>query len=174
MPLDAAEFETLFRTYYPPLCAFAYGYVGSREDAEEIVQQVFQLIWQKHLTITFTSSIKAYLFASVRNTALNKSARARTEQRWYVENSELPPAGTGGTEFRSPEAALQSADLSARVRAALAMLPPSARRIATLRWLDQLSHAEIAEALGISIKGVENQLARAKDSLRHQLWDLVE
>lgn len=166
--MDERSFEALFRGSYAALCSFAHGYVHSREDAEEIVQSVFLKVWSKRDQLEAATSIRAYLFASVRNEALNRSARARLEQRWYEQaaTDDLDPNPTA-------DAALQSSEVTARVRAAIDALPPGAKRVLTLRWEQQLSYAEIAEALGISIKGVENQLSRARQLLRNQLQDLI-
>ena len=47
---DAGAFEALFHTYHAPLCAFAYRYVGVRDLAEEIVQEVFLFVWERRET----------------------------------------------------------------------------------------------------------------------------
>ena len=60
-----------------------------------------------------------------------------------------------------------------RIEHALTGLPDGCRRVLQLRWQDGLSYAEIAEALGISVKGVENQLSRARKNLRQRLGDLI-
>ena len=165
---DHAAFETLFRTHYPAVAGFAYSYVQARDQAEEIAQNVFVALWDRHTRLEIKQSLRAYLLASVRNEALNRSARARVEQRWYegalhdTEQAAVPPV----------DEALISAELTEQVRAAIAELPPGCRRVLQLRWYDQLSHAEIASVLAISVKGVENQLARAKRLLRERLAGL--
>jgi RNA polymerase sigma-70 factor (ECF subfamily) len=53
-----------------------------------------------------------------------------------------------------------------RLRAALEALPERCRLVMQLRWEEQLSHAEIAEVMGITVKGVERQLARGLRALR--------
>ena len=64
---------------------------------------------------------------------------------------------------------LETAELQQQVNAALESLPERCRLVMHLRWREQLSYAEIAEVMGISVKGVENQLARGLERLREVL-----
>ena len=65
-----------------------------------------------------------------------------------------------------PDAALEQSELRSRLDAALAALPERCRLVMHLRWREQLRHAEIASVMGISVKGVENQLARGLAAIR--------
>lgn len=169
---DVYAYETVFRTYRAALCAFAFGHLRNRADADEIVQELFLDLWRKREKIEVTSSLRAYLFAAVRNRVLNRSARIRLEQRWLeeaaAEDVEVPDATEPADEV------MYAAETRARVEAAIAALPPGCRRVLELRWNEQLSYAEIADALGISIKGVENQLARARKALRAAIPGLID
>ena len=60
------------------------------------------------------------------------------------------------------------------MRAVIESLPPRLRETIELRWGSQWSQAEIAEAMGISVKGVEANIARARAALRAALHDLIE
>ena len=165
-----AALEQLFRKYYGPLCSFAYSYLHSREDAEETVQSVFLNIWSKRGALGDTANPRAYLYAATRNHALNRSARAKLEQHYY-ETAELE-----ANPFDAAPAADELVDqtrLEERVRLALDALPKGCRRVLELRWEQGLSYAEIAAALGISVKGVENQLGRARKALRERLGGLL-
>jgi RNA polymerase sigma-70 factor (ECF subfamily) len=169
---DVHAYETIFRRYHARLCAFAFGHLRNRADADEIVQELFIALWQKRGQIQVASSLRAYLFAAVRNRVLNRSARARLEQRWLeeatAEDIDVPDAAEPIDEV------LNAAEIRARVETAIAALPPGCRRVLELRWYEQLSYAEIADVLGISIKGVENQLARARKTLRAAIAGLID
>jgi RNA polymerase sigma-70 factor, ECF subfamily len=161
---DVRAFEAVFRAYYARLCGFAYSYLQNRAEAEEIVQDVFLALWQKQETLVLHTSLKAYLFRAVRNRVLNRNARARVEQRWLEEND--PARLAVADPEPSPQQKVEEAQTAERLRAAIESLPSGCQTVLRLRWEQQLSYAEIAETLGISEKGVENQLARARKVLR--------
>ena len=166
---DEASFERIFRKFYPILCGFAHSYVHSEADAEEIVQSVFLTIWSKRAELQINSSLKSYLFSAVRNQALNRSARARLEQRWYEQAERA-----AGDSIAEPVDIVEQTRVATRVREAIDQLPTGCRRVLLLRWEGELSLAEIADALAISIKGVENQLTRARKALKTKLSDLLD
>jgi len=166
---DAQSFETLFRAYHARLCGFAYGYLHDRAAAEETVQDLFLAIWQKREQLEVRTTMSAYLFGALRNRVLNKSARARLEQRW-LEHS--PTAEIDSVTPAADDLA-QASETADRVRAAIALLPPACQTVLMLRWREDLSYAEIAEALGVSVKTVENNLGRARQLLRQRLPDLL-
>src|SRR2546423_12743163 len=60
---DEAACEVLFRAYHVPLWRFAYGYVHSREVAEELVQDVFCTLWGERSTWDVRVSVRAWLYA---------------------------------------------------------------------------------------------------------------
>ena len=167
---DAHAYEAVFREYHARLCSFACSYLQNRSEAEEVVQDLFLALWQKREQLEVRTSLRAYLFTAVRNRVLNRSARARLE-RLHLE--QIDPNGLESSENRSADDHISSEQIAARVEAAMSELPAGCRRVLQLRWQDGLSYAEIAEALSISVKGVENQLARARKSLRQRLGDLI-
>ena len=167
---DASAFEALFRAHYGPLCGFATRYVREPALAEELVQDLFTDLWARRTEWAPRTSARAYLFAAVRNRALNLRQRQAVEEDWTAAEaaSEMP------TLHRAAPAAddvLESAELHARLDAALDSLPERCRLVMRLRWREQLAYAEIAEIMGISLKGVENQLARGLRALRGMLRD---
>jgi RNA polymerase sigma-70 factor (ECF subfamily) len=163
---DALAFETAFRLHYARLCDFANTIVRAPDIAEEVVQDVFANLWRNRSRLSINSTLRAYLYAAVRNRALNHQRRAAPELALDAQ-PERPAAEPG------PHAALESAELRARVRAAIQSLPPRNREVLELRWMHGLTHKEIAESLGISLKGVENHLARGLAALRDRLGPLV-
>jgi RNA polymerase sigma-70 factor (ECF subfamily) len=157
--------ESLFRAYYVPLCEFAVRYVREPALAEEIVQDLFADLWTRRADWQLRGPVRAYLFGAVRNRALNLRKRQATERDWEQEETV--------TEIRSlhrePDRAddvVERDELRARVNAAVESLPERCRLVMHLRWREQMSHAEVASVMGISVKGVEMQLARGLKSLR--------
>ena len=67
---EQQAFDSLFRKYYPMLCAYARRFV-ELEDAEEIVQEIMLWIWEKHSELIIESSLSQYLFKMTYHRALN-------------------------------------------------------------------------------------------------------
>src|SRR5256885_9713379 len=74
---DAQAFEALFRAYVEPLCSFAYSYVESESQAQEIVQDLFTRLWERRETLERPRSVRAYLYGATRNRALNEVRNRR-------------------------------------------------------------------------------------------------
>ena len=58
---DPSAFEALFHAYHAGMCAFAYRYLGARDLAEEIVQEVFLCVWERRETWHISTSVRSYL-----------------------------------------------------------------------------------------------------------------
>ena len=162
---DAHALEIVFRAHYPALCDFADRYVREHALAEELVQDLFADLWAKRATWHLTGSLRAYLYSAVRNRALNLRKRQAVERDWERDETDAGPIALHRSPER-PDDALERRETGARVRTALGSLPERCRLVMHLRWRDQLPHAEIASIMGISVKGVEMQLARGLRALR--------
>lgn len=162
---DQLAFERLFREHYRPLCAFARQYLKDPAKAEDLVQDLFFRLWQDRESVKVTTSVKAYLFAAVRNRSLNAVAAV-------ARMRPLDEEGDDRTEEENVSEDERTHRL-ARVHAAIEALPEERRRIFKLSRHEGLKYQEIADRLGISAKTVENQMGRALKTLREDLKDLM-
>ena len=168
---DAAAFEALFRTYFPGLRDFAAALTRSPEMAEEVVQDVFAALWLRRARWeVHGGSVRGYLYGAVRNGAASRGRHSLVEKRWFARFAG-DPAEEGSASAPDPLAEVAAGEISERVRRAVDALPERARVAVTLRWMHGLRNAEIAEAMGISVKGVEVQITRALKALRESLAD---
>src|SRR5437763_15169481 len=159
---DIDAFEALYRTYWQRLYAFAFRYVQTKEDAEEVTQEVFFRIWRGRAQWMPAGAVRNYLYLAVRNAARDRLERAAVARRWGGRVGQLVTA----TEI---QADLDAADLVAAVQRALDELPPRRSAVCRLRLIDELSYAQIADRLGIREKTVETQLARGLKFLRERM-----
>lgn len=169
---EVAAFEAIFWAYYKPLCRFALRYVPTGEIAEELVSDVLTRLWQDRHTLDVRFSLRAYLFAAVKNTCLNhlKSQFARHPPA----SDDSPEALAAGAHAPAPHAALEYAELERLIEAGIGQLPPACRTIFSLSRKAGLSYEEIAGSLGISKKTVKAQMGIALRKLRrhlHRHWD---
>lgn len=160
---DVDAFSGIFRRYYEPLCFFAGRYVRDNQAAEGIVQDVFVRLWESRHTLGIESSLRSYLYASVRNASLNYIKRENfTISLDYQEER-------SGTTVTPPDAQLESDELAEALERAMDKLPPKCRQIFSMAKYDGLSYQEIAEVLDISVNTVKTQLKRALKSLSRSL-----
>ena len=167
--LNDAAFERLFREHYDGLARFAWRYVRDRAAAEDIVQDVFAGLWNQRQSLRIKTSIKAYLFTSVRNRALNLLKHEATVEAWEREEGNAAEPVALSVTFPSPDEALDRRLLDEQLAAAFDQLPARQAKAMLLRWREDLSYEEIAGVLGISVKGVEKHLVRGLHAIRELL-----
>lgn len=158
------SFEALFRSLYAPLCRFAWGYLGSKSEAEDAVQDAFVNAWDHRESLDTSRSQKAYLYASVRNRCLNV-----LEHREVIRSSEHDVRARAGRPVRSPDQELSGKELGVLIDEVVDELPERRREIFMLHRQHGLTYREIARLLDISIRTVETQIARSLDAFRSRL-----
>lgn len=150
-------YKQLFMLMHEQLMKFACSILDSTEDAEEVVSDLFVNIWIKRAGLQSIEKPKLYLFAGVKNLALNK---LKSNKR-----SELPKVEDWGTRldsvFFNPEELSISGDLTRRIMTAVNQLPPKCKTIFKLIKEDGLKYNEVAQLLEVSVKTVESQMAIA-------------
>lgn len=160
-------FERLFRAHYEALYRFALGYVEHPRVAEDLVQDVFFDLWQGRRSLDVKRSLKAYLYGMTRNRALKHLRRQRVRARWTAPGAFRETVAAAVTE--QADQVLRRKELEREAEQAIATLPERRRQIFLLSRHHDLTYAEIAEALDISIKTVETQMSRALKFLRERL-----
>jgi RNA polymerase sigma-70 factor (ECF subfamily) len=165
---DITTFEMLFRTYYQPLCNYAYTFLQDRQDAEEIVQSTFLMVWEKKNELAIRTSVKPYLYAMVRNACLNALKHEKIKQRHAGEE-----LATAERSYDSVAHIVATNELEIRIKEAIDELPEQCRMVFKLSRFEELKYSEIAEQLGISIKTVENHMGKALKIMRDRLRDYL-
>lgn len=163
-----STFDDLFRDAYPGLFRFAYRLVNSRELAEELVQDVFLDLWRRREVVDPCSVARAYLYTATRHAAISALRRFQVEAR-AANRDDVGVGATHGTPGPDALELTEASDLDAAIARAVESLPERCRLVYTLSRREQLSYAAIAAALGISVKTVEAQMARAFRLLRTRL-----
>jgi len=165
---DHDAFRELFRTYADALCSFAADHVGDRV-AEDIVQRVFCDLWDRREKWSPPGNVKAYLYRAVRNTALDHLDRRDLERDWKDEEKERDRA----RGKIAPVDALQHQEMSRAMDQAVEELPERRRMIYRMARHHDMTYSEIATALDIAPKTVENQMGRALKTLRNHIKRFV-
>lgn len=156
-----AAFQELFDRYYAPLCRFAEFWIRDSTSAEEVVLDVYTHIWQHAAKLRVTGSVRAYLFRAVRNRSLN---HIRDNRFSYVPFEEL------GDIFAGPgESQIETEEMLELVAEAVSQLPDRCREVFLKSRSEELSNAEIALRMEISVNTVEAQMKKALRYLRKLL-----
>ncbi len=165
---NESAFEMLFRTYYRPLCQYAYAFLNDRDEAEEVVQSAFINIWDKKAQVEIQTSLKAYLYRIVRNSCLNVIKHEKVKKQHVAHEMVHADSSHEGVSQ-----SVISSELEERIAHAMKVLPEQCRIVFQLSRFEELKYAEIAEQLNISVKTVENQIGKALKIMRDQLRDYL-
>lgn len=155
-------FETIYNRYVGKLYNFVMTISrGDRYMAEEIVQSTFVLLWETRERILPQKSIISYLSTISKNLLFNKYQRQALE---FVYQKFMK---SGQREYHEQtEDEINRKWLESFVDELINQLPPSRKKIFTLRKKNELSTKEIAQIMNISVSTVETQLSLAMKFIR--------
>ena len=156
-------YQSVYYHYYESLCNYAMSFIRNREKAEDIVQEVFLKLWIKRASLKTGGSLKPYLYKMTYNEFVNTF---RKDNRYQEELDIFKVVALSSVIQESEEAWQYSLK---RMKDAIDNLPPRCKEIFLMHKRDGLKQKEIAESLCISVKTVENQVAKALKSLREKL-----
>jgi RNA polymerase sigma-70 factor (ECF subfamily) len=152
-------FESLFREHYNTLANYAYSILKNKENAEDVVQDVFVKLWQNNPEVVNTPQVKFYLLTATKNNCISLLRRQSGKTFVQVEESQLPG-------MADEPARRQERDIPAIINQALSTLPPQCLAIFKLSRFGKLTYQQIADELGLSVKTVENQMGKALRLMR--------
>jgi RNA polymerase sigma factor (sigma-70 family) len=155
---DEAAFEALVQRYRSRLLAFCRHMLHSREDAEDVLQEVFAASYRAIVADEREIFVRPWLYRIARNMCLKHIGKRRPATDGGVEELELPAAG--GTV----EAVNMREDLR-QIVGDVQELPETQRTALLLREIDGLSYEQIACAMDTSVPGIKSLLVRARVSL---------
>lgn len=155
---NEAAFETLIDRYRSRLLAFCRHMVGSTEDAEDILQEVFVSAYRAMLADDRELNVRPWLYRIARNRSLNHLRRPRPTGVDSMDVFE------GGAAVATADRVLDKLDLDDLVDD-VKRLPETQRTALMLREMGDLSYDQIAEAMDTSIPSVKSLLVRARVSL---------
>lgn len=166
---DRSAVRQLVARKLPRLLALAVRMLGDRMEAEDVAQEAFVRIWKQ---APHWREGEARFDTWLHRVAMNlcydrlRARRETPEPAPEDEQSEDETRSPGG-----PEAALEARQHGARVRQALATLPPRQREALVLTYYQELSNAETAGLMGITVDALESLLVRARRAIRIQLTE---
>ena len=176
---DAAAFDALIGLYSAKLYKVAYALLGSRQDAEEVVQDTFLRAYRALRTFRGESSLETWLHRIALNLARNKYQW--NHRRGSGLNVSLTasdgPDGESGTEIEQdvpdcrmePDLVLEQNEIGTNIMKALNRLPDNLRETMLLRHVNDMPYELIAQKLDCKVGTVKSRLSRGREMLRDYL-----
>ena len=164
--ISTPAFAELYNRYWKKLLVVAIHRLGSMDEAEEVVQEVFYNLWKRRTSLQLVASPATYLATAVKYEVINRLAKVqrKAEYKKHTEHHSQSFANPTQEWMRSKEVQII---IAATVKA----LPEKCRIVYQLSREQGYTQNQIADKLNISGKTVEAHLARAMKSLRTNLRD---
>lgn len=163
---DETAFEQLFFEYYNNLCAFALKITKSKEQARDVVQDIFLKLWNRRKDWKIDDSLKTYLYQAVWNQALNSVKTEKRHQKNKNEFAEEVKYFTGASSGNSHQ---NTTELITRIWEVTQEMPEQRQQVFILHRKHGLSYKEISKVMDITRKTVENHMGLALKYIREQI-----
>jgi RNA polymerase sigma-70 factor, ECF subfamily len=178
---DEQSFGLLLQRYRTPLVNFLYRMVRSREQAEDLAQEVFIRVYRAREEYVPSAKFTTWLFRIATNLALNSLRDHRHQKLEISMDAPVTTDAEDGDEkpfevadkHPTIEQELVEEDRKKMIRHAIEKLPEKQRAAVLLHKYQELDYAEIAKILSVSESALKSLLFRAYESLRVELAPLV-
>ena len=160
---DEEAFKLLFFKYQTKLYAFSLKILASKEEAEEIVQEVFLKIWKSRHLLDVEKSFQAFLFTIARNHIYNQLSKKVSESTYKNHKA---------TTYESKNSTAETTDyqeLNNIVLSRVGEMPEKRKKVFLMSRYEGHSNKEIASTMQISLSTVENHLNKALKTLKNHL-----
>lgn len=167
---DVFAFEVLFKLYRSKLLYIATQYVSSKEDAEEIIQNVFLKVWTKK---NIQTNINGYLYSITKNACLDH-LRSKKQQLHLDNNLHQLEASINYNALSDDSSSLIiEKELNEAILKSIDLLPPKCKDVFVKSRIENLKHKEISVEMDISTKTVENHITKALKHLKVALKEFL-
>lgn len=156
------EYNIIVNQHSNNLFGYAFNFLRDREDAEDIVQDVFEKLWVNRRKVE-PAKAKSWMFTTAHNAMINFATRK--SRMYFSDDME---------KYDKGEAVSNSFESNEVVSRAVSILPPIQKSIIILRDLEGYSYNEIGEILNLSESQVKVYLFRGRRKIKKQLKGLVE
>jgi RNA polymerase sigma-70 factor (ECF subfamily) len=146
---------------------------GHRQDAEDILQEVFVKVYRNLSALRDVQAFNGWLFSTAKNESINHLRKHRRRQldslEQYHEGKMEPTTGSDDPRHANPEDKMVDADLQEVVQRALNEVPEIYRAAFILGVLEGYSYKEVAKILGCSVNNVKSRVFRARAMMSQKL-----
>ncbi|HEX7583049.1 MAG TPA: RNA polymerase sigma-70 factor [Prolixibacteraceae bacterium] len=168
---DPSAYEELFKQTFSRMLGYCRLFIHDQAQANDLVQECFVKLWEKHITIKTSQSVESLLFVMLRNRCLNylrdQKLHNTEENISLIEENELQylyQLDFAGKEEKSLEEKLVET-----IRESVENLPEKRKLVFIKAKIEGKKNREVADELGISVKAVEKHLHQAKEQIRQEM-----
>lgn len=164
---DETAFNELVTRHRQDIYFLALGFVGSRDDAEDLAQDAFVRAYESLPKFRGQSSFRTWLYRIALNLCLNEVRKRKVRRLISLDNPGTPII----SREAKPDEKIEETERHQQLAAAVGKLPPKQKRVFALRYFSELPYAEIAETLDREIGTVKANYFQAIQKLRAALKD---
>jgi RNA polymerase sigma-70 factor, ECF subfamily len=156
-------FDLLYKNYSNKLYQFAYSILKSKEESENIVQEVFLKLWENRTKVEKDSSIKSYLFSIAYNSTITLIRKKIKDNQFIEYLKSLQEI------YEEPEIEFEYKELTEKLNDIVSKLPQRQKEVYLLHKEEGLTYKDIAVKLQISVNTIENHMSKALKTIRTKL-----
>lgn len=165
---EQLAFAEIYQRYKWVLYLHAMKRIGNREEAKDIVQELFTTLWDKREHLDLKGHLSGYLYTSIRNRIIKWISHSKVESSYIASIKDAVNSGICITDYK-----VRENNLAAIIEKEINELPEKMRKVFLMSRKLQMSHKEIAEELGIEEATVKRQVSNALKILRIKLGLLL-
>lgn len=163
------DFREFYELFSDRIYNTALGYLKQKEEAEELMQDVFLKIYQSAATFQGDSAVSTWVYRITVNKCLDAFRKKKAKKRFGISRSiqeENPPQLP---EFNHPGVLLENQEEAQILFKSLDVLADAQKTAFILSFVEELPRQEVADIMKVSLKAIESLLQRAKKKLRNHL-----
>lgn len=161
---DHKAYTTIYNRYKGVLYVHAYKRLGDREEAQDVIQELFTVLWNNRNEIQISTGLAGYLYSAVRNRVIKVISHKHVESSYIGFVKSYFQSSSSVTDHL-----IREKMLTAIIENEIDQLPVKMREIFQMSRKEHLSHKEIAEILDLSESTVKKQVSNALKILRGKL-----
>jgi RNA polymerase sigma-70 factor (ECF subfamily) len=161
---DKLAYTEIYKRYWSLLYQHARRMLQNDEEAKNVVQDVFLMLWSRAPGLELSGSLAAYLYAAVRNKILNIFRKNKIANEHLASLETFIEQGENITDDQ-----IRERELSQIIEKEIASLPERMQQVFLMKRNDNLSYKQIANAMGTTELTVKTQMTNALKVLRKKL-----
>ena len=159
--MSLEQYRAVFDEHFDGLRNFLYYKTGDATVSEDIAQEAFIKLWEKRDSIRM-ETVKTFVFTIGNNLAINHLKHMQVRYNFANRTVDMEKS-------QDPQFLMEEQEFKERLQLIIASMPEGSREVFLMNRLEDLTYAEIAERLGISVKAIEKRMSKALKVLREEL-----